>query len=143
MTGTEIFENIKKSHNLIKCNKGLYLVGQYKRNNLLDRKISNIMIVSFLDENDNHISNPVKNKDQIRDAYFKEFVIKENKLYVDRSCKFFKLSDYIKRKKESELCDLDIPLDWDYFHPKFQKMTINIIKEMINSDINKVINIVL
>ena len=143
MTGTEIFENIKKSHNLIKCNKGLYLVGQYKRNNLLDRKISNIMIVSFLNENGNHISNPVKNKDQIKDVYFKEFVIKENKLYVDRSCKFFKLSDYIKRKKEGELCDLDIPLDWDYFHPKFQKMTINIIKEMINSDINKVINIIL
>lgn len=143
MTGTEIFINIKKSHNLIRCNKGVYLVGQYKRNNLLDRKISNIMIVSFLDENNNHITNPDKCKDQIRDAYFKEFVIKENKLYVDRSCKFFKLSDYIKQKKEGELCNLDIPLDWDYFYPKFQKMTINIIKEMIKSDINKIINIIL
>ena len=141
MTGTEIFNNIKKSHNLIRCNKGIYLVGLYYRNLL--GSISNIMVVSFLDENGNHITNSDKNKDQIKDVYFKEFVIKENKLYVDRSCKFFKLSDYIKRKKEGELCNLDIPLDWDYFYPKFQKMTINIIKEMIKSDIDKVINIVL
>jgi len=143
MTGSEIFNNIKKSHNLIRCSKGVYLVGQYKRNNLLDQKISNIMIVSFLDENNNHITDLFGNKDQIKDAYFKEFVIKENNLCVDRSCKFFKLSDYVKQKKEGELCDLDIPLDWDYFYPKFQKMTINIIKEMIKSDIDKVINIVL
>ena len=141
MTGTEIFNNIKKSHNLIKCKKGLYLVGLYYRN--LYGSISNIMIVSFLDENNNHITDLFGNKDQIKDVYFKEFIIKEDKLYVDRNCKFFKLSDYIKQKKEGELCDLDIPLNWDYFYPKYQKTTIDNIKKMINSDINKIINIVL
>lgn len=133
----EVFKKYKEHYNLIKCNKGVYLVGRYQRKNLLNQRISNIMIIQFLDENGNHISNPSRNQHKIKDVLFKEFAIKENNIGMDKFCRIFKLSN----NSETEINEF--LTEWSYFYPKYQQNIIDSIKKILNSKIDVFINILL